>query len=82
MMTLHPSVTFLYLSISDEKLNFELSNVKQIQIYDILQYLIKTLRNRIYLTLAVPTPGFPSLYYMLGANLWLLLYRDEPVMLS
>ena len=33
-----------------------------------------------YLSFSIPTPGFPPFYYMLGANLGLLLHGDVPVM--
>ena len=34
------------------------------------------LRYKLYLSFSIPTPGFPHFYYMLGANLGLLLYGE------
>ena len=38
------------------------------------------LRDRLYFSFSIPTPGFPHFYYMLGANLGLLLYGEVSVM--
>ena len=38
-------------------------------------------RNKLCLSFSIPTHGFPLFYYMLGANLGLLLYGDVSVML-
>ena len=35
---------------------------------------------KLYFSFSVPTPGLPHFYYMLGANLGLLLYGDVSVM--
>ena len=34
---------------------------------------------KLCLSFSIPAPGFPLFYYMLGANLGLLLYRDVSV---
>ena len=39
-------------------------------------------RGKLYLSFSIPTPDFPHVYYMLGANLWLLLYGEVSVMVS
>ena len=39
------------------------------------------LRYKLYFSFSIPTPGFPHFYYMLGANLGLLLYGEVSVML-
>ena len=40
------------------------------------------LREKLHSTFSfsIPTPGFPHFYYMLGANLGLLLYGEVSVM--
>ena len=38
------------------------------------------LRDKLYFSFSIPTPGFPHFYYMLGANLRLLLYGVVSVM--
>ena len=38
------------------------------------------LREKLYFSFSVPTPGFPHFYHMLGANLGLLLYREVSMM--
>ena len=38
------------------------------------------LRDKLYFSLSILTPCFPHLYYMLGANLGLLLYGEVSVM--
>ena len=38
------------------------------------------LRYKLYFPFSIPTPGFPHFYYMLGANLGLLLYGEVSVM--
>ena len=57
--------------------------IKQIQtninMY-ILHVLSIKLRGKLYFSFSIPTPGFPHFYYMLGANLWLLLYGEVSVM--
>ena len=40
------------------------------------------LRYKLYVSLSIPTPGFPHFYYMLGANLGLVLYGEVSVMCS
>ena len=40
------------------------------------------LRYKLYFSFSIPTPGFPHFYYMLGANLGLLLYGEVSVMAS
>ena len=35
---------------------------------------------KLYFLFSIPTPGFPHFYYMLGANLVLLLYGEVSVM--
>ena len=39
------------------------------------------LRYKLYFSFSIPTSGFPHFYYMLGANLGLLLYGEVSVML-
>ena len=39
-------------------------------------------RENLYYSFSIPTPGFPHFYYMLGANLGLLLYGEVSVMFS
>ena len=46
----------------------------------ILHVLSIKLRYKLYFSFSIPTPGFPHLYYMLGANLGLLLYGEVSVM--
>ena len=46
----------------------------------ILHVLSIKLRYKLYFSFSVPTPGFPHFYYMLGANLGLLLYGEVSVM--
>ena len=43
-------------------------------------FLAIKLRDKFYFSFSVPTPGFPHFYYMLGANLGLLLYGEVSVM--
>ena len=38
------------------------------------------LRDKLYFSFSIPTPGFPHFYYMLGANMGLLLYGEVSVM--
>ena len=38
------------------------------------------LRYKLSFSFSIPTPGFPHFYYMLGANLGLLLYGEVSVM--
>ena len=40
------------------------------------------LRYKLYFSFSIPTPGVPHFYYMLGANLGLLLYGEVSVMYS
>ena len=37
-------------------------------------------RDKLYFSFSIPTPGFPHFYYMLYANLGLLLYGEVSVM--
>ena len=46
----------------------------------ILQVLSIKLRYKLYFSFSIPTPGFPPFYYILGANLGLLLYGEFSVM--
>ena len=46
----------------------------------ILHDLSIELRDNLYFSFSIPTPGFPHFYYMLGANLGLPLYREVSVM--
>ena len=46
----------------------------------ILHVLSIKLRDKLYFSFSIPTPGFPHFYYMLGANLGLLLYGEVSVM--
>ena len=46
----------------------------------ILHVLSIKLRYKLYFSFSVPTPCFPHFYYMLGANLGLLLYGEVSVM--
>ena len=46
----------------------------------ILHVLSIKLRYKLYFSFSIPTPGFPHFYYMLGANLGLLLYGEVSVM--
>ena len=46
----------------------------------ILHFLSIKLRYKLYFSFSIPTPGFPHFYYMLGANLGLLLYGEVSVM--
>ena len=46
----------------------------------ILHILSIKLRYKLYFSFSIPTPGFPHFYYMLGANLGLLLYGKVSVM--
>ena len=39
----------------------------------------KNERNKLCLSFSIPTPSFPLFYYLLGANLGLLLYGDVSV---
>ena len=48
----------------------------------ILHVLSIKLRYKLYFSFSIPTPGFPHFYYMLGANLGLLLYGEVSMMLS
>ena len=48
----------------------------------ILHVLLNKLRDKLYFSCSIPTPGFPHFYYMLGANLGLLLYGEVSVMRS
>ena len=47
----------------------------------ILHVLSIKLRYKLYFSFSIPTSGFPHFYYMLGANLGLLLYGEVSVML-
>ena len=47
---------------------------------NILHVLSIKLRGKLYFSFSIPTPGFPHFYYMLGANLGLLLYGEVSVM--
>ena len=38
------------------------------------------LRDKLYFSFSILTPGFPHFYHMLGANLGLLLYEEVSVM--
>ena len=38
------------------------------------------LRDKLYFSSSIPTPGFPHFFYMLGANLGLVLYGEVSVM--
>ena len=38
------------------------------------------MRDKLYFSFSIPTPGFPHFYYILGANLGLLLYGEVFVM--
>ena len=40
------------------------------------------LRDKPYFSFSIPTLGFPHFYYMLGANLGLLLYGEVSVMVT
>ena len=40
------------------------------------------LRDKLYFSFSIPTTGFPHFYYMLGANLGLLLYGEVSVMIK
>ena len=46
----------------------------------ILHVLSIKLRYKLYFSFSIPTLGFPHFYYMLGANLGLLLYGEVSVM--
>ena len=46
----------------------------------ILHVLSIKLRDKLYFSFSIPTPGFPHFYYMLGANLGLPLYGEVSVM--
>ena len=46
----------------------------------ILHDLSIELRDNLYFSFSIPTPGFPHFYYMLGANLGLPLYGEVSVM--
>ena len=46
----------------------------------ILHVLSIKLRYKLHFSFSIPTPGFPHFYYMLGANLGLLLYREVSLM--
>ena len=46
----------------------------------ILHVLSVKLRYKLYFSFSIPTPDFPHFYYMLGANLGLLLYGEVSVM--
>ena len=46
----------------------------------ILHVLSIKLRDKLYFSFSIPTPGFPHFYYMLGANLGLILYGEVSVM--
>ena len=48
----------------------------------ILHVLSIKLRYKLYFSFSIPTPGFPYFYYMLGANLGLLLYGEVSVMMG
>ena len=48
----------------------------------ILHDLSIELRDNLYFSFSIPTPGFPHFYYMLGANLGLPLYGEVSMMLS
>ena len=48
----------------------------------VLRVLSIKLRYKLYFSFSIPTPGFPHFYYMLGANLGLLLYGEVSVMIS
>ena len=45
----------------------------------ILHVLSMKMRDKLYVSVSIPTPGFPHFYYMLGANLGLLLYGEVSV---
>ena len=45
-----------------------------------LHVLSTKLRYKLYFPFSIPTPSFPRFYYMLGANLGLLLYGEVSVM--
>ena len=47
-----------------------------------LQVLSIKLRYKLYFSFSIPTPGFIHFYYMLGANLGLLLHGEVFVMKS
>ena len=49
---------------------------------NILHVLSIKLRDKLYFSFSIPTPVFPHFYYMLGANLGLLLYGEVSVMLQ
>ena len=46
----------------------------------ILHVLSIKLRYKLYFSFSIPTSGFPNFYYMLGANLGLLLYGEVSMM--
>ena len=46
----------------------------------ILHVLLIKLRDKLYFSFSIPTPGFPHFYYVLDANLGLLLYGEVSVM--
>ena len=46
----------------------------------ILHVLSIKLRDKLYFSFSIPAPGFPHFYYMLGANLGLLLYGEVSMM--
>ena len=52
---------------------------KNINKYNLHVLSIK-LRYKLHFSFSIPTPGFPHFYYMLGANLGLLLYGEVSVM--
>ena len=45
------------------------------------QVSLNVLKDKLHFSFSIPTPGFPHFYYMLGANLGLLLYGEVSVML-
>ena len=48
----------------------------------ILHVLSIKLRDKLHFSFSISTPGFPHFYYMLGANLGVLLYGDISVMIQ
>ena len=64
----YPSIVIPYRSTYIHKYILHVSSIK--------------LRYKLYFSFSIPTPGFLHFYYMLGANLGLLLYGEVSVMHS
>ena len=83
------SVNYHYLTVLcpfNVLIRFKCYNTVQKQILtNINKYILHVssikLRDKLYFSFSISTPGFPNFYYMLGANLGLLLYREVSVML-